>query len=324
MTADPTMRAAVLTAFGSPDVLKIIDLARPTNADDEVLVRVFATTVNGGELFTREGRASLITGTKFPQRMGIDFTGVIVNVGANVTDHAVGDRVWGLLADDKFGAASEYVAVSPDVISLAPQSVSPAEAASVLVGGVTALLALTSKAQLKPDERLLVRGANGGVGSVAVQLGRHLGAHVTGIASTRNREFVSGLGAQHVHDYARDGALPSGPFDVVVDTVGADLHRSRRLLSRSGRMIAVALDFTHLVRSIWFVALSTVHGSRRIRFFRGKPSTEVLRHLAELVDAGAITPVVDTVHSLENIAQAHRALADGGVRGKHVIEVAAV
>lgn len=322
MTADLTMRAAVLTAFGSPDVLQIVDVPRPTNTDDEVLVRVAATTVNGGELFTREGRASLITGKKFPQRMGIDFTGEIVRVGANITGHSVGDRVWGLLADDKFGAAAEYVVVSPDVISQAPASVSLTEAASMLVGGVTALTALTEKAQLKPGERLLVRGANGGVGSMVVQIGRHLGAHVTAVASTRSREFVAGLGAQHVHDYAREGALPPGPFDVVVDTVGTDLHRSRRLVSRRGRMIAVALDFRHLLRSIRYVALSTVHGPRRIRFFRGTPSTGVLRHLAELVDAGAITPVVDTVHPLENIADAHRALEKGGVRGKHVIEVA--
>ncbi|MCW4457393.1 NAD(P)-dependent alcohol dehydrogenase [Microbacterium sp. MPKO10] len=318
-----TMRAAVLTAFGSPEMLKVIDVPHPTVSDGEVLVRVAATTVNGGELFTREGRTSLITGKKFPQRMGIDFTGEVAQVGTGIDTYAVGDRVWGVLPDDTLGAAAEYVAAPANAIAHAPESVSSTEAVSMLTGGLTALIALREKAELATGESLLVRGANGGVGSMIVQIGRHLGAQVTGITGPRTREFVTELGAEHVHDYARDGSLPDGRFDVIVDTVGRDLHRSRRLLARGGRMIAVALDFTHLFRSIGHVALSTVHGPRRTRFFRGKPSAANLRLLAELVDAGAVRPVVDTVRSLEDIADAHRALAAGGVRGKQVIAVSA-
>jgi NADPH:quinone reductase-like Zn-dependent oxidoreductase len=196
---------------------------------------------------------------------------------------------------------------------------SPAEAATLPVGGLTALVALRREAGLRAGERLLVRGASGGVGSAVVQLGRILGAHVTGLAGARNLEFVAGIGADEVFDYRSTSPGQLGRFDVVVDTVGTELARYRRLLTPGGRMVAVRFDTDHIVRSLASIGVSAVHGRGRIRFFRGHPDRELLAELARMADDGSLRPLVDRIYPLSQVAEAHRHLEAGGVRGKVVV-----
>ncbi|MFC4014966.1 NAD(P)-dependent alcohol dehydrogenase [Nonomuraea purpurea] len=385
------MRAALYDRYGPPEVLYEGTVPMPVMGPGEVLVRVHATSVNGGELHGRAGRVRFVTDMAergFPKRMGVDFAGEVVAVGPNVprpasgsdahestagpgsrgstarpgpqtadpgsrgsTDEAgpravdpgsrgstdgvgpsgpvggsgvrgpvVGDRVWGLLPR-VFGSAAEYVVVRPRQIALAPAGLDLVQAAALPVVGTTAITALRDKARLQEGERLLVRGAAGGAGSVAVQLGRAFGAHVTALAGARSLDFVRDLGADEAFDYRTTGPADLGRFDVVLDTVGTGLSAYRRLLRPGGRMVTIAFDLDRVVASLSYVAASAVFGSRRVRLFSGNPTHRLIADLTRYVESGAIRPVVDTVFPLADIAEAHRALEAGGVRGKHVIQI---
>ncbi|WP_436764422.1 NAD(P)-dependent alcohol dehydrogenase [Streptosporangium sp. V21-05] len=316
------MRAARYDGYGPPEVLYEGTLPKPVAGPGEVLVRVHAASVNGGELLGRAGRVRPITGWRFPKGTGIDFTGEVAALGSPMSGLAVGDRVWGLLPRASFGSAAEFVAVRPRQLALAPAGLDPAQAVSLLAGGTTSITALRDKARLRAGERLLVRGASGGVGSVAVQLGRAYGAHVTALAGARNLGFVRDLGAHEAFDYATTGPDDLGPFDVVLDTaIGTELGAFRRLLAPGGRMVSITFDSRHTLSSLSYILASTVFGPRRVRFFSGNPTHRLLADLTRLVESGDLRPVVDTIHPLAAIAEAHRALEAGGVRGKHVIRI---
>ncbi|MGC9379698.1 NAD(P)-dependent alcohol dehydrogenase [Streptomyces sp. MH13] len=319
------MRAALYDRYGPPEVLYEGTVPRPVAAPGEILVRVLAASVNGGEPAGRAGKVRLVTGLTargFPKRTGMDFVGEVVTPGPPGSGVAAGDRVWGLLPRRRmFGSAAEFVAVPPEHVALAPSALDPVQAVSLPAGGTTALTALRDKARLRAGERLLVRGAAGGVGSVAVQLGRAYGAHVTALAGARNLDFVRDLGADEAFDHATTGAAGLGRFDVVFDAVGTGLRAYRRLLAPGGRMVAIAFDLAHPATSIAYLLASTAFGSRRVRFFSGNPTRALFTELTALAESGALRPVVDTVHPLAEIAAAHRALERGGVRGKHVIRV---
>ncbi|WP_328315440.1 NAD(P)-dependent alcohol dehydrogenase [Streptomyces sp. NBC_00388] len=314
------MRAALFDRYGPPEVLYVGSVPIPTIKPDQVLVRVHAVSVNGGELAGRAGKLRLITGRTFPQGTGVDFAGEVAAVGASVTGVRVGDRVWGIQRL-KVASMAEYVAISPRKISPAPRSLTPAEAISLLAGGTTSLTALRDHAAIKPGERLLVRGASGGVGSVAVQIGKLLGAHVVALAGARNLDFVRGLGADEVLDYRTTPLSQLSSFDVILDAAGTQQSRLRRLLAPGGRMVAITTDLNRPLASLTTILTSAVHGRGRIRIFSGNPDTQLLTELTQYAENGDVVPVIDTVHTLDDIAAAHRALEAGGVRGKHVIQV---
>ncbi|WP_329036883.1 NAD(P)-dependent alcohol dehydrogenase [Streptomyces sp. NBC_01725] len=313
------MRAALFDRFGPPEVLYEGRVPVPRIRPDEVLVRVHASSVNGGELHGRAGRVRLVTGRRFPQRTGLDFVGEIAEVGTSVTEPRKGRAVWGILPR-RMGSMAEYVAVRPRQLSAAPVGLTPVEAVSVLAGGTTGITALRDKARLGPGDRLLVRGV-GGVGSVAVQLGKVYGAHVTALAGARNRDFVHGLGADEVLDHRTTRPAELGSFDVVLDTVGTQHRVFRKLLAPGGRMVAIAFDPGHIATSTAYILASAVHGSGRVRFFSGNPRHDLLAELARMAETGDVRPVVDTVRPLAELAAAHSALEAGGVRGKHVIRI---
>jgi len=214
--------------------------------------------------------------------------------------------------------AAEYVAVAAERVSLAPKGLSSVQAASLVVTGATALIALRDSVHLAPGERILVRGAAGGVGSAAVQLAHALGGHVTALARERHAEALRELGADEVLDYTETSSDQLGPFDVILDTVGTELNCYRGRLARGGRMVTVGLSASALAA----IAASSVHGSRRIRTFSANPDAALLRAVAEHAASGALRPVIGTVHPLAEIAAAHQAFERGGGMGKHVITLA--
>ncbi|MFJ8974886.1 MULTISPECIES: NAD(P)-dependent alcohol dehydrogenase [Streptomyces] len=314
------MRAALYDRYGPPEVLYEGRVPVPVRQPGEVLVRVHAASVNGGELYGRAGKVRLVTGRRFPQRTGLDFVGEVAEVDPTVTGPRAGDRVWGLLGRT-FGSAAEYVSVRPRQIAYAPGNVTPTEAVSLLAGGTTSLTALRDKAGLRAGERLLVRGASGGVGSVAVQLGKALGAHVTGLASAKNLDFVRDLGADEALDHRATPLADLDRYDVIMDTVGTEHRALQKRLMAGGRLVSIAFDIDRPVRSIGYLVGSAVQGRRRVRFFSGNPKHDLLAELTAYVERGDLRPVVDTVRPLAEIAAAHRALEAGGVRGKHVIQL---
>ncbi|WP_443698378.1 NAD(P)-dependent alcohol dehydrogenase [Pseudonocardia humida] len=287
----------------------------PRPGPGEVLVRVRAVSVNGGELALRAGRLRPFSGYRFPKRIGIDLAGEVVEPGNS--RFAAGDFVWGLLGRT-MGSAAEYVAVPARRLDHVPAGLDAVRAAALPVG-TTAITALRDVAALAPGERLLVRGASGGVGYVAVQLGKAMGAHVTGLAGADNLDLVTELGADEAIDYR--GPADLGRFDVVLDTVGSALPSFRRVLTPSGRMVAIAFDLDHPLRSLGFIAAHAPRRRRWVRFFSGNPTTPLLAELGRWVRSGALRPQVDRVFPLADIAGAHRALERGGVRGKIVVEL---
>lgn len=315
------MRAVQIDRFGAPEVLLVNDVDRPVPGLGEVLVEVGATSVNGHDSLVRSGALTIVTGRRFPMGLGLDFAGVVAGVGAGVEGRRVGEAVWGTVHPrrrHRTAGAAEYVTVAADRVGPAPAGVTPVDAASLVVAGVTALAALRDTAGLARGERVLVRGAAGGVGTATVQLAHAFSGHVTALARDRHAAALAELGADEVVDYRGTEPERIGPFDVIVDTVGSDLARFRRRLAPGGRMVTVGLSPSALAA----VALSAVHGSRRIRTFSADPRTADLDALAVHVASGALRPVVDGVHELADIAAAHRAFDLGGVLGKQVVGVA--
>jgi NADPH:quinone reductase-like Zn-dependent oxidoreductase len=315
------MKAAQITSYGdAADVLRINDVDRPAPGMGEVLVRVEASSVNGHDVIVRSGEMKIVSGRRFPLGTGLDFAGVVTGSGTGVEGLRVGDRVWGTVHPRQrhtIGGAAEYVVVPADRLAPAPAALSAADAASLVVAGATALIAVRDTVRLAPGEKVLVRGAAGGVGTAAVQLAHALGGHVTALARARHAPALTDLGADEVLDHGSTTSDRIGPFDVIVDTVGTELNCYRSRLAKGGRMVTVGLSAPALAA----IAASSVYGARRIRTFSANPDATVLRALADHVTSGALRPVVNSVYPLADIAAAHQAFERGGVVGKHVVAV---
>jgi NADPH:quinone reductase-like Zn-dependent oxidoreductase len=314
------MRAVQFDAYGGPEVLQVRSVPRPVPRRGEVLVRVQASTVNGHDLLTRSGALRILTGRRFPIGVGIDFAGVVAGHGDGVSI-GTGTPVWGSLramTRHATGTMAEYVAVGTDRVAPIPPGLSPAEAASLVVPGPTAVRALRRSARLKAGERLLVRGAGGGVGLALVQLGTALGATVTTLSADRDFERLRSYGVKCTLDYRTQSVDDLDRFDVVVDTVGRELLAYRRRLAPGGRMVGIAAGSSGEFAA---AAASVVFGSRRLRFFSDDARTEHLNAVTELVEAGVLLPVLGPRYTLDSAADAHRSLAAGGCTGKRVVDI---
>ena len=313
------MQAVQFRSFGGPEVLEVVTVPRPAAGPGEVLVQVEAAAVNQHDTFLRDGTLKMMTGRKFPMGLGLDFAGVVAAAGPGAGGIAVGTRVWGMVspkAGHATGSAAQYVVVPADRVAAFPEHLTMVEAASLVTPAESAVHAVRDVAQAKAGDRLLVRGAAGGVGMIAVQLAHALGTHVTALASARDAGFVTECGADDVLDYRTAGPNDIGPFDVIIDTTGRDLLAFRRRLDRHGRMVTLNFGSAPAMASI---AASAVFGARRIRTFRGYPDRQLLTDIARYVESGALRPVIDTVYPLARIADAHQALNRPRRPGKLVL-----
>ncbi|WP_448011992.1 NAD(P)-dependent alcohol dehydrogenase [Bacillus pumilus] len=315
------MRAAQYTNYGSPNVLFEDFISRPVIESGEVLIRVHGSSVNSMDTLFRSGKLKLLTGNQFPKGTGADFSGEVVEVGSSVKSYQLGDNVWGVLPinlRNQIGSAAEYVAISPEKISKTPIKIDLIQAAALPGVGATAIIALKYKANLRKGEKLLVRGASGGVGSIAIQIGKMLGAHVTALANEKHLTFLQELGADEVFDYKKTSPTDLKKFDVVMNTVGTDLKHYRRLLAKNGRMVTIGFpSFSSFI----YILASTFFGSRRVRTFSANPKNEILKELASYVDSNKVRPVVDSIYRLSDVAKAHHSLETGGGRGKRIINL---
>jgi NADPH:quinone reductase-like Zn-dependent oxidoreductase len=316
------MKATQIFSYGTPDVLAVTEVERPEAGPGQVLIAVAASSINGHDALLRSGAMKIVSGRRFPIGLGLDFAGVVAGTGPGVNGVSVGEPVWGTVHPREkhaVAAAAEYVVVAADRVGPVPAGLSAVQAAALVVPGITALSALRRATHLTAGETVLVRGAAGGVGAAAVQLAHAFGGRVTALARTRHTAALTGLGAERVLDYRETSPEETGRFDVIVDTVGTDLARYRRRLTKGGRMVTVGLSGP----AIAAIAASTVFGPRRIRTFSADPRTAQLAELAEQVASGAIVPLIDGVHPLADIASAHRAFDSGGVLGRQIVRVSA-
>ena len=312
------MHGVVFERYGGEDVLHEAELPDPVAGPGEVLVRVAATSVNPADWRLRQGDLRWFVRLRFPFVPGLDVAGVVHATGAAVAGLEVGDPVVALLPTRTGGACAELVRVRAEHVAPAPRRLCLADAAALPLVGLTALQALRDRARLCPGQRLLVHGAAGGVGTLAVQIGRALGAHVTAVASARHATLLNDLGADEVLDRHAVSVPQLGRrFDVALDCVDTLSTRElRRLLVAGGTAVSVNPG-----RGLVSPVMSALHGRRRVRPVLVAPSGEDLRTLAAMVDDGALRPVVERQVPLADLAAAQRENALGRAQGKTVVVV---
>ncbi len=316
------MRAVVHDSYGPPEVLRVEDVERPVPKDDEVLVRVFATTVTRTDTGLRSAEffiSRFYTGLRRPKQRisGIELAGEVVEAGKAVRELAVGDRVFGVRA----GAHAEYVCVREEgALAHIPDGMSFHDAAPASDGAALALACLRTAGPLE-GKRLLVYGASGAVGTAAVQLARHLGAHVTAVTNTKTAELVWSLGADEVVDYLQEDFTKSGKtYDVVFDAVGKhSFRRSRRSLVPGGTFVETDPGFMWHVPPL--ALLTRWIGSKRVRMGITKYSKGDVLLLKELMEAGKYRAVVDRSYPLEDVVEASRYVETGEKTGNVVLTV---
>ena len=324
------MKAIVHRCYGSPDVIRLEDVPKPTPTDGEILVRVHAASVNPLDWHYLEGTPYMVRidegfGRPENPRLGVDFAGTVEAVAKGVTRFKPGDQVFG----GKFGALAEYVAVRENrAVVLKPGNVSDAQAAAVAIAGITALQALRDRGHIRAGQNVLVNGASGGVGTFAVQIAKSYGATVTGVCSTKNVELVRSLGADRVIDYTQeDFTKGSQRYDLILDNVSThSLSDYRRVLNPNGAYVMVGSTepgywFGWLAKPLeaWLMAPFT---SQKFGMILAELNKDDLATLAGLMESGKVTPVIDKTYRLSEAAEALRYLEKGHARGKVVITVA--
>jgi NADPH:quinone reductase-like Zn-dependent oxidoreductase len=317
------MRAVRFHRYGDSDVLEVRTIPVPGPGRDEVLVRVHASGLNPKDPIVRQGGLRLLTGRRFPRGTGYDFSGEVAARGARVTDLVHGDRVWGFLDGFLGGAAAEYVAVPRGWLAPMPQRLGWIEGAALPLVATTALQGLRDVARLRSGDRVLIKGASGGVGSAAVQIAKAMGAHVTALASGEGVDHCRALGADAVVDYRRTAPESLGErFDVFFDCVGQSPYgRYRRLFTRGGRWVTIAPEPMVYALTPISRVLAPVLGGPRLSYVAVKPRRTDLEELGRLVERGLLRMPVTAMYSLEQIRQAHDAVAKLHGRGKRVVVV---
>src|SRR2546421_5718095 len=333
-TAAPTnpMKAIVYCDYGLSN-LKLEEIEKPTPNDDQLLVRVRAASVNPYDWHFVEGSPKIMramgVGLRKPKdtRLGVDFAGTIEAVGKNVTQYKLGDEVFG----GRGGAFAEYVCRRADgAIALKPANITFEQAASVNIAGITALQGLRDKGKVEPGQKVLINGASGGVGTFAVQIAKSFGADVTGVCSTKNLDMVRSLGADHVIDYTKEDFTKGDQhYDVILDNVANhSLSECRRVINPDGKYVLIGgggvnegrwlgPGLTHALNAMFLSKFV----SQKMGMMLAELNQKDLTALADLMQSGKVTPVIDRTYTLSELPQAIEYLEQGHARGKVVVKV---
>ena len=320
------MKAVIHRSYGPPAVLQIAEFEKPVPQDDEVLVKIRATSVNPAEWYGMTGLfiARLGSGLFKPKeiRLGVDYSGVVETAGKNVTDFKPGDEVYGA----RSGAFAEYVCVKNHIYPM-PANITFEQAGSVGVAAMTALQGLRDHGNLQAGQKVLINGASGGVGTYAVQIAKALGAEVTAVCSPRNVELVRSLGADHVIDYTKVDFTRNGQrYDLMLDIAGSRPWREvRRVLQPDAHYVIVgAPKGNKVIGPLGFIIktrLSALRASQKIVFFVAKFIREDFLLMNQWFESGQVKPFVEKTYPLVKIADAMHHLGTGHARGKIVVTV---
>jgi NADPH:quinone reductase-like Zn-dependent oxidoreductase len=308
------MKAVRIHEFGGPEVLKIDDIPVPQPKADDVLIKVYATSINPIDWKIRNGDSKSKFPAPLPLTLGWDVSGVIEQLGDNVTNFKVGDEVYGRPDPTRNGAYAEYIVVDAGQINHRPNTIDHVHSAAIPLAGLTAYQGLFDHGQLQPGQKVLIHAASGGVGSYAVQLAKWKGAYVIGTTSEKNMDLVKSLGADEVIDYKKykfEDKLKD--IDLVFDTVGGDTQkRSLQVLKNGGRLITtVKPEYQEAAK------VKNIH----LEGFMAKSYPAQLQQLAQLVDDGKLKPIISRVMALNEAAEAQKISEEGHTAGKIVLKV---
>lgn len=323
------MKAIVYTKYGPPQVLELKEIDKPIPKHNEVLIKIYATTVTATECTFRKGEpffSRLFTGLMRPKitTLGEELAGEVEAVGKDVILFKKGDQVFGT-AGPGFGANAEYICLPEDgVLTTKPTNMDYEEAASSIDGFLTALPFLRDKGKIHSGQKVLIYGASGSVGAAAVQVAKYFGAEVSGVCSSTNFEWVKTLGATHVIDYTKDDFTTTGQtYDIIFDTVGkVSFSQCKRALTQKGIFLEAGIGLGIIPQVLW----TSMIGNKKARIAATglrspQERTKDLILLKELLEAGKIKPVIDKRYPLEQIAEAHSYVDKGHKKGNVVITV---
>jgi len=330
------MRAAVITAYGPAENLQIAEVLKPEPGPKDVLVRVVASSVNPVDVKQRAGSQRVVVPKVMPAILGMDVSGVVEAVGAEVTKFTPGDLVWSSPSHKRPGTWAEYVVIDESEVGLKPESLDHEQAASLPLVALTAWECLVEGPGVKEGDKVLIQAGSGGVGTAAIQIAKYLNAEVATTCSGRNEELVRSLGADTVVDYTKQNyweVLP--PQDHVLESIGPSMwSHTMAVLRRGGHMASITTGlpgyvkrwgpYLGVARTGWAMFSSTVVGRLRgltVRHVLRDASGDKLDRLAAMVAEGALKPVVEEVIPLANIAEANRRVESGRTRGKIVVRV---
>jgi NADPH:quinone reductase-like Zn-dependent oxidoreductase len=325
------MKAYVYRDFGSPDVLRLEKVDKPVPNDNQLLIRVRGVSVNPLDWHYMEGTPYLGRLFEFGilkpanTRLGVDYSGTVEAVGKDITQFKPGDEVYG----NRFGAFAEYICATDKALALKPANLTFEQAASIPVAAVTALQGLRDKGKLQPGQKVLINGASGGVGTFAVQLAKTMGAEVTGVCSGRNMDLVRSLGADRVIDYTKEDFTKGGQrYDLIIDNVGnRSALECARVLNPQGKLVMIGGGgpedqgfFGPLINPLKMLFLKPFI-TQEVGSMLAQMTHQDLKILADLIEAGKVTPVIDKTYPFNQLPEAMRYLETGRARGKVVVTV---
>jgi NADPH:quinone reductase-like Zn-dependent oxidoreductase len=311
------MKAVVFDRYGSVEELQYREIAKPIAKSNELLVRVRASSVNPVDWKIRQGHLQLLSGFNFPKIVGSDFSGVVVEVGRDVTKFQPGDEVYTFLNPLNGGACAEYCTVPESAAAIKPQNITHAETATVPIAGLTALQALRDLGEIKAGKKVLINGASGGVGTFAVQIAKAMNAEITGVCSAKNRDFVKSLGADFVLDYAEfDFTKQTQKYDIILDAVSTrTFDDCEKVLQPEGVYISTLPSFDNLAPMF----LSLFVPGKKAKIIVANANNRDLGMLRELIESDKVEPIVDRTYSLQEVAAAHAYSETGRAVGKIAI-----
>jgi len=323
------MKAIVYHNYGSPDVLKLEEIQKPTPKDNEVLVKVHAASVNAYDWHLLSADFFLVRlmggGLLKPKNtiLGADIAGRVEAVGKDVKQFKVGDEVYGDTSAYGNAGFAEYVSVPENVLVWKPTNLSFEEAAAVPMAALTALQGLRDEGKIQPGHKVLINGASGGVGTFAVQIAKTFGTEVTAVCSTRNMELARSIGADHVIDYTKENFTQNGQrYNLILAVNGYHpISAYKRALAPQGIYIIVGGSPSQIFQGMLLGPMMSISGDKKMGGVIGKPNQKDLIFMKELLEAGKIVPIIDKRYPLSETPEALRYLGQGHARGKVVITV---
>jgi NADPH:quinone reductase-like Zn-dependent oxidoreductase len=321
------MKAIVYEKYGSPDVLELKEVEKPTPNENEVLIKVHAASINSWDWDMLTGRPleyRLFFGllkSKY-KILGCDIAGRIEAVGRSIKQFRPGDDVFGDLCEGSWGGFAEYVCARENELTLKPVGMTYEEAAATPQAGLLALQGLCDKREVKPGQSVLINGAGGGVGTFAIQMAKSYGAEVTGVDSTGKLDMMSSLGADHVIDYTQEDFTKNGKcYDLILDVkTDRSIFDYRRALSSKGIYVTVGGSSARILQLVFLGSLISMTGSKKLTLIMHKPNKD-LNILNELFESGKVKPVIDRCFPLSETAEAFQYFGEGHFKGKIVIKL---